>query len=152
MASLTFRDAVKAESQKVASKGKFLRNNDEALAVLDEEVQEARVEVYKNSKRYDPILLFRERVQVASICHRWACGLCGLEEGEFWCEVDDEIAVLQSLHGPLPSRMRHESLTRLLRAFRRVETHVYECFTTSDVTLAKKLASVAAAADNWASD
>lgn len=47
-----------------------IRSTHEALSIIEEEVYEFRLEVYKKQKVHDPVAMRKELIQVAAMCVR----------------------------------------------------------------------------------
>ena len=150
-----FPNLVAAEVRRASELHAPLANHDESLSVLQEEVHEVRLEVYKKrSERSDDDLL-KELVQVAAMARRWSecCQLEAVIRSKFDTATPLVVLSLRRLQGPANSD--HESLTRLERVMHRVAGMVYEGGPTlgrhaAEVALA--LTAVAATCQRWAED
>lgn len=70
-----FADLVQEELTRARRKHENLHSFHEAPAVIDEELHEFRMEVYKREGTRDLGLILDELVQVAAMCHRTASDL-----------------------------------------------------------------------------
>lgn len=148
-----FTHLAAAECRRADERHPAAVNHDEAMSVLDEEVEEVKAEVYRRHR--DPAALLGELVQVAAVARRWAGGL-GLELvlGSRFAVAEAAAVDLHRKSHP-PANSHHEAMTRLRRAVAGLWDTVRRCgphLAGGQRDAAAALVAVAALCRRWAED